>query len=305
MFVAQFNDFMIWVLFGAVAISAIEGQIPEAVAITAILILNGVLGFVQEYRAEQALEALKQMSAPIATVLRDGAERDVPAATLVPGDIVMLEAGDRIPSDGRLLEVGALRVEEAALTGESAPVRKNVSEEAAADSSRSATGSTWSSPAPRSPWATAVYVVTATGQATEMGKIADLLAAQEDERTPLQDELQTVGKRIALIVLAIAAIVFAEEVWRAAAAGSVGRRRAHREPRVPRNPHRRLTRCHLARCGSHPRGPSGHRHCCPVARRASHGHATTPSCASCTRSRRSARRRSSARTRPARSRATR
>ena len=220
MFVAQFNDFMIWVLFGAVAISAIEGQIPEAVAITAILILNGVLGFVQEYRAEQALEALKQMSAPVATVLRDGAERDVPAATLVPGDIVMLEAGDKIPSDGRLLETGALRIEEAALTGESAPVRKSADGEAGADS---ALGDRINMVFASTSVAVGhgTYVVTATGQATEMGKIAELLAAQEEERTPLQDELQSVGKRIALIVLAIAAIVFVEEVWRAAGAASV------------------------------------------------------------------------------------
>jgi len=102
MFVAQFNDFMIWVLMVAVAISAWEGQIPEAIAITAILILNGVLGFVQEYRAEQALEALKKMSAPVARVVRDGSEREIPAEQLVVGDIVKIEAGDRIPSRVRL-----------------------------------------------------------------------------------------------------------------------------------------------------------------------------------------------------------
>ncbi len=216
MFVAQFNDFMIWVLMAAVVLAALEGQVPEAIAITAILILNGVLGFVQEYRAEQALEALKRMSAPAATVLRDGAERDVPAAELVPGDIVMLESGDRVPADGRLIETSALRMEEAALTGESAPVRKDA-------------GSTWEAESALGDRKNMVFagtsvavghgslVVTGTGQRTEMGKIADLLAEQEEENTPLQDELQTVGKRIAIIVLAIAFIVFAEEVWKAIA----------------------------------------------------------------------------------------
>lgn len=217
MFVAQFNDFMIWVLFGAVAISALEGQVPEAIAITAILILNGVLGFIQEYRAEQSLEALKQMSAPSATVVRDGAERHIAAAELVPGDVVRLEAGDRIPADGRLIEVGALRVEEAALTGESAPVRKSESETAAPDSALGdRTNMVFAGTSVAVGRGT--FLVTATGQRTEMGKIADMLAAQTDERTPLQDELRLVGKRIALIVLIIAGIVFIEEIWRAVAA---------------------------------------------------------------------------------------
>ncbi|MRR12760.1 hypothetical protein EG835_09945, partial [bacterium] len=216
MFVGQFNDFMIWVLFVAVAISAFEGQVPEAVAITAILLLNGVLGFFQEYRAEQALEALKQMSAPSATVLRDGGEYEIPAIELVPGDIVRLESGDRIPADGRLVETGAMRVDEAALTGESAPVRKNAD---VVGESGSALGDRINMVFAGTSVAVGrgTFVVTNTGQRTEMGKIADLLAAQEDEATPLQDELRTVGRRIALLVLAIAAIVFAEEIWKAVA----------------------------------------------------------------------------------------
>ncbi len=213
-FVAQFNDFMIWVLLAAAVFSAIEGQVPEAVAIAAILLLNGILGFVQEYRAEQALDALKQMSAPTATVIRDGKERTVPSAELVPGDLVVLEAGDRIPADGRLVEVGALRTEEAALTGESVPVHKEVEVRSEADSSLGdRTNMVFAG--------TSVAVghgrvmVTETGQKTEMGRIADLLAAQEEEKTPLQRELKTVGKRIAIIVLVIAAVVFAAEAWQA------------------------------------------------------------------------------------------
>ena len=131
--IAQFRDFMIYVLVAAVVISAIEGQVAEAIAILAILVLNGILGFVQEYRAEESLEALNQLSAPTASVVRDGVETEVPARELVPGDLVVLEAGDRIPADGRLVETGALRVVESALTGESVPVNKREDELPAAD----------------------------------------------------------------------------------------------------------------------------------------------------------------------------
>ncbi len=212
LFLAQYKDFMIYVLLVAVAISAFEGQVPESIAILAILLLNGVLGFVQEFRAEKALDALQQLSAPIATVIRSGAESDIPAAQLVAGDVVLLEAGDKVPADGRLLEAASLRVVESALTGESNPVRKR--EEVVAEPD-----------APLGDRRNMVFagtsvavgrgrmIVTGTGQSTEMGKIADLLAATDDETTPLQKELATVGKRIAILVLVIAAIVFFEEAW--------------------------------------------------------------------------------------------
>ncbi len=215
MFLGQFNDFMISILMGAVALSAIEGQVPEAVAITAILLLNGVLGFVQEYRAERAMEALKQMAAPTAAVMRDGVEASVTASSIVPGDVVLLASGDKIPADGRLLEAAALRVEEASLTGESAPVHKHT--DALADASLTLgdrTGMVFAG--------TSVAIgrgrmlVTATGQCTEMGRIADLLAEQEEEHTPLQKELRVVGKRIALAVLVVAAIVFVQGMARVA-----------------------------------------------------------------------------------------
>ncbi|MGB4594169.1 MAG: calcium-translocating P-type ATPase, PMCA-type [Coriobacteriia bacterium] len=214
MFLAQFNDFMIWVLMVAVVISALEHQVLEAIAITAILVLNGVLGFVQEYRAEQALEALKQLSAPTATVFRDGVEQEVAANTLVPGDIVVLEAGDKIPADGRLVSDAALRVEEASLTGESRPASKHARGEVELESSLG-DRSTMVFAATAVAVGRGTYVVTNTGQTTQMGRIAELLAAQEDEKTPLQHELKAVGKKIAVLVLGVAAIVFAVGAFQA------------------------------------------------------------------------------------------
>jgi Ca2+-transporting ATPase len=221
LFISQFNDFMIWVLFAAVAVSAIEGQVPEAIAITVILLLNGVLGFVQEYRAERALQALEEMSAPAATVIRDGRELDIPAVELVPGDVLLLESGDRVPADARLVHVAALRVDEASLTGESLPGSKTVDPVAdpeAALGDRDNTVFAGTSVAVGRGRA----VVTATGQATEMGHIAELLSEQEEVRTPLQSELKRVGKAIAVMVLAICVLVFAVEVWRTLASSGLG-----------------------------------------------------------------------------------
>jgi len=214
MFLGQFNDFMIWVLLAAALIAAFEGEVIDAIAIGTILLINGILGFVQEYRAEQALEALRQLSAPTATVVRDGVERDIAAVTLVPGDIVLLESGDKVPADGRLIETAALRMDEASLTGESRPASKRAEHLVDTDASlgdRITMVYAGTSVAV----GRARYVVTATGQDTEMGHIAQLLAEQEDEKTPLQRELKTVGKKIAVLILAIAAIVFVVGVWEA------------------------------------------------------------------------------------------
>jgi Ca2+-transporting ATPase len=211
MFIRQFNDIMIWVLLVAVGISALQGEYIDALAITAILVLNAVLGFVQEFRAQKALDALKELSAPTARVVRAGAESEIPARELVPGDIIVLEAGDRVPADGRLVEAVTLRVIEAELTGESSPSAKTaeaVGDPAAPIGDRDDmvfSGTSVARGRGRS-------VITTTGDDTEMGRIADLLSRTEDELTPLQKELNVVGKRIAILVLAIAAIVFFEEV---------------------------------------------------------------------------------------------
>jgi P-type Ca2+ transporter type 2C len=217
-FLSQFNDFMIWVLGVAVLVSAFEGEIVDAIAILAILLINGVLGYLQESRAEQAMEALRRLAAPTATVVRDGRQTTVPAAELVPGDVVVLAAGDNIPADGRLLEAAALRIDESSLTGESVPASKHVEplgdEMLALGDRRNMVYASTSVATGRGR-----FVVTETGQATEVGRIAELLEAQEPESTPLQSELRTVGKRIALAVLAVAALVFAIGAYQAFHAG--------------------------------------------------------------------------------------
>ena len=206
----QFEDFMIWVLMAAAFLAGLQGEWVDTIAIATILILNAALGFAQEYRAEQALSALKELAAPTARVIRGGSETSMPASELVVGDIVLLEAGDQIPADGRLEQAAALRVMESALTGESEPVHKSTAPVADPNASLGdRVGMVFAGTAVAVGRGRAI--ITATGRDTQVGKIADLLAQQEDEATPLQRELQRVGKRIALIVLAIAAIIFAEQ----------------------------------------------------------------------------------------------
>ncbi|MCL2403513.1 MAG: HAD-IC family P-type ATPase, partial [Coriobacteriia bacterium] len=210
-FLGQFKDFLIYILFAAVVIAALQGQIIEAIAILIILLVNGVLGFVQEYRSEQALDALKQMAAPMAYVLRDEVQQHLLSSELVPGDIVMLEAGNTVPADGRLLEVGALRMVESALTGESETVRKNAiplegDHDILGDQENMVFASTTVSAG------RGTYVVTATGQDTEMGKIATLLDSTEQSASPLQLELERTGKHIGMAILIIAAVIFVQGI---------------------------------------------------------------------------------------------
>ncbi len=205
----QFTDVLTILLLVAAAVSfaawAIEGGAPvpyEALTILAIVALNGVLGYVQERRAEQALAALEAMSAPAARVLRDGEACTIPAAELVPGDLLLLEEGDTVPADARVLESIALRAAESALTGESAPVSKDTApldgEKGIADRRNVLFGGT----AIASGRGRAI--VTATGPATELGRIAGSLRAAEEVATPLQKELDRVGRLLGLAVIAIA-----------------------------------------------------------------------------------------------------
>jgi Ca2+-transporting ATPase len=213
MFLEQFRDFMILVLIAAAIISGIIGELSDTIAIVVIVVLNAVIGFVQEYRAEKAMAALKKMAAPTATVIREGKPADISASELVPGDIVLLDAGKIVPADMRLIEVAQLKVEEAALTGESIPVekhtkplhdeilplgdRKNMAYKGTTVSYGRGTG-----------------IVVGTGMETELGRIATMLQEEEEVKTPLQKRLAGFGQKLAIAVLAICAIVFGIGIFR-------------------------------------------------------------------------------------------
>ncbi|MDD3777386.1 MAG: calcium-translocating P-type ATPase, PMCA-type [Actinomycetota bacterium] len=206
-FLSQFNDFMIWILIAAAFISGvIVREITDAIVILIILVINSVLGFVQEYRAEKALQALKELASPTAKVIRDGQELQVNSNLLVPGDIVKLTAGDLVPADCRVLEQVNLQTNEAPITGESMPVDKI---NTALDNPQLGIGDRinllFSGTVITRGRGRAVIVE--TGKNTEIGKIASMVQ-QEEELTPLQKELKTVGKKIGIICIVISVIVF-------------------------------------------------------------------------------------------------
>ncbi len=207
MFLDQFKDFMILVLIAAAVISGIIGEVTDTLVIVLIVVINAVIGFVQEYRAEKAMEALKKMAALAATVVRDGQPVDIPASELVPGDIVILEAGKIVPADMRLMEVAQLKVEEAALTGESVPVEKVVT--ALHDESLSiGDRKNMVYKGTIITYGRGLGIVTATGMNTELGRIATMLQDEEAVKTPLQKRLAKFGRKLAIAVLAICAVVF-------------------------------------------------------------------------------------------------
>ncbi len=212
-FAGQFTDFIVLVLIAAAVLSGILQEWMDAIAILVIVVLNAILGFIQEYRAERALEALKKMAAPMARVIRSGEARNVPTEELVPGDVVALEMGDLVPADARLLEDHLLQVDEASLTGESVPVKKRADAVLAGN-------------APLGDRCNMVYastvvtygkgtaLVTATGMGTELGKIAHLVQTMGRESTPLQDQLEKVGKLLVYGCILIVAGVFGLGLWR-------------------------------------------------------------------------------------------
>ena len=204
-FLVQFNSVLIWVLLAAAVLSALAGHAIDAVLITVIVVVNGIFGFVQDYRAEQSLEALRELTAPTATVRRDGTTVEVAATELVPGDVIELESGDVVPADGRLLEDVDLEVDEAALTGESAPVSK--SPEPVDPDTPLAERENMVFKSTNVTRGRGVAVVTATGMDTEVGSIARELAATEETRTPLQGELDELGRRLGIGVSVLAALV--------------------------------------------------------------------------------------------------
>ncbi len=209
----QFKDFMIVVLLCAAVVSGLIGDLVDTLAIVVIVLLNALIGFVQAWRADRALAALQQLAAARATVLRSGQRQVIPASRLVPGDIVLLEAGNQVPADLRLIEIAQLRVDEAALTGESVAVDKHahtLHEAAAALGDRLNMAFKGTTAA----HGRGTGLVVATGMSTELGKVAGLLDRAGELQTPLQQRLAAFGKRLALVVLAICALIFVIGVLR-------------------------------------------------------------------------------------------
>ena len=217
-FLNQLKDPMLIILMVAAAVSALTGMLSgenewaEVIIIIAVVLLNAILGVVQESKAEAAIEALQTMTAATCKVIRDGKQIILPSSELVPGDIVVLEAGDAVPADGRIIENASLKIEEAALTGESVPVNKLI------DALNLTAGQDDVPLGDRKNMcymgSTVVYgrgkvVITETGMDTEMGKIAGALAAAEEEETPLQKKLDALGKTLSFIVLGICVFIFA------------------------------------------------------------------------------------------------
>jgi Ca2+-transporting ATPase len=206
--VEQFTNAMILVLIAAAVVTALIGDLKDTVVILAIVVLNGVVGFVQEYRAEQAMAALKRLTSPSARILRDGSVASIQASALVPGDVVRLEAGDVVTADLRLASVQALRINEAALTGESEPAEKttpalpDVTAALMADQRNMAFSGT------AVVYGRATGIVVATGMATALGRVAELLQEHAGAQTPLQRRLTSLGKALALLASVVCAVVF-------------------------------------------------------------------------------------------------
>ncbi len=215
-FAFQFKSILILILIGAAGLAALIGNLTDALVILAVVLINATVGFYQEYRAEQSLAALKDMLPATARVRRDSQKNEIPAADLVPGDLVLLEAGDLVPADGRLLFAVGLEVDESTLTGESQPARKQATSQVAAD-------------VPLAERTDRVYMntlltrgraemtVTQTGKLTEMGRLSEQLAATSEAPTPLQMQLDHLGKRLGGIALALVGLLTVLELLRGTA----------------------------------------------------------------------------------------
>ena len=202
----QFKDFMVLVLLAATLISGLLGEYTDAITIIAIVVINGILGFIQEFRAEKSLHALKELTAPTAHIIREGDLTQLAAKDIAPGDLVYFEGGDRIPADVRIITSHGLHIEESALTGESVPVLKedrviHEQEVPLGDQRNMAFMGTLVTRG------TGQGIVIGTGMKTEMGKIADLIQTTDSMQTPLQQRLEQLGKILVVVALVLTAMV--------------------------------------------------------------------------------------------------
>ncbi|KRQ86795.1 Calcium-transporting ATPase 1 [Caloramator mitchellensis] len=206
-FMDQFKDFLVLILIGAAIISGFVGEVADSIIILLVVIINATLGVIQENKAEESLKALKKMAAPLAHVIRNGISLEIPVREIVPGDLVVLEAGRYVPADLRLIETSNLKIEESSLTGESVPVEKN---DRALDSENIGIGDRKNMAFMSSmvTYGRGKGIVVATGMKTEIGKIADMLANVEEEQTPLQIKLEEAGKWMGIAALVICGIMF-------------------------------------------------------------------------------------------------
>ena len=212
-FLEQFQDLLVVILLVAAVISAVSGNVESTIVIFAVLILNAILGTVQHFKAEKSLESLKAMSSPTAKVLRDGKRMEIPSTQIVPGDIVLLEAGDMVVADGRILENYSLKVNESSLTGESEGVDKtadviHADQVALGDQKNMVFSGSLVT------YGRATVLVTATGMNTELGKIATLMNQTQQRKTPLQESLDNFSAKLAIVIMVICAIVFGLSVFR-------------------------------------------------------------------------------------------
>ncbi|MFX1486671.1 MAG: cation-translocating P-type ATPase, partial [Promethearchaeota archaeon] len=212
-FLEQFRSYLVIILLVAMAISAFLGEIIDTVVIGIIVVINAIVGFTQEYRAERALEALKELTTPRTIVIRDGKEAELPSREIVPGDTIVIETGDRVPADSRLIDVIGLKVDESSLTGESFAISKGI--DAIPENTPLADRGNMIFMGTVSTYGRGKGVVVATGMKTEIGQIAEMIQVAEREPTPLQVKLANLGKHLGIIILALCGVVFLTGVLRA------------------------------------------------------------------------------------------
>jgi Ca2+-transporting ATPase len=218
-FLSQFKNILIVILLVATLLSAVVGELFDAALIFVIVVFCALLGFVQEYQAEKALEALKKMLSPTVRLIRDGREHEVPSKEIVPGDILLLEAGFKVPADARLIEIASLKCDEAPLTGESMPVAKDIAKLAPAVRVADRTNMVYTGTVIT--YGRGKAVVTSTGQRTEFGKIAEEVAAVEVEKTPLEKRTDEIGKWLGLVSLGICLLITVFSIVRESLTGTV------------------------------------------------------------------------------------